>query len=155
MDLIRRLSENHSKILGSIIVAVLLIICSADALAERLTIKVPLANIRSGPGTKYDIIWKVEKYHPVVVLEKSGPWYHFRDFEGDKGWIHKSLVDKISSVITNKLKCNIRSGPGTKYDILFTIEEGIPFKVIKSKGNWIYIQHADGDRGWIHNSLVW
>jgi hypothetical protein len=38
-------------------VAVLLIICSADALAERLTIKVPLANIRSGPGTKYDIIW--------------------------------------------------------------------------------------------------
>ena len=155
MDLIRRLSENHSNILCFIIVAVLLIICSIDALAERLTIKVPLANIRSGPGTKYDIMWNVEKYHPVVVLEKSGPWYHFRDFEGDKGWIHKSLVGKISSVITNKVKCNIRSGPGTNYDILFTVEEGIPFKVIKSKGNWIYIQHADGDRGWIHKSLVW
>ncbi|MEA3280050.1 MAG: SH3 domain-containing protein [Thermodesulfobacteriota bacterium] len=155
MDLIRRLSENHSNIVCPIIVAVLLIICSTNALAERLTIKVPLANIRSGPGTKYDIIWNVEKYHPVVVLEKSGPWYHFCDFEGDKGWIHKSLVDEISSVITNKVKCNIRSGPGTKYDILFTVEEGIPFKVIKSKGNWIYIQHADGDRGWIHKSLIW
>ena len=153
MDLIRRLSENHS--LCPIIVAVLLIICSADALAERLTIKVPLANIRSGPGTKYDIIWKVEKYHPVVVLEKSGPWYFFRDFEEDEGWVHKSLINKIPSVITNKIKCNIRSGPSTKYDILFTVEEGIPFKIIKTKGKWINIQHADGDRGWIHKSLVW
>ncbi|MBW2569353.1 MAG: SH3 domain-containing protein [Deltaproteobacteria bacterium] len=147
--------EKHSNILCPIIIAILLIVCSADAFAERLTIKAPLANIRSGPGTNYDIIWKVGKYYPVDVLEKSGPWYHFSDFEADKGWIHKSLVNKILSVITNKIKCNIRSGPGTKYDILFTVEKGIPFKVIKSKGNWIYIQHADGDRGWIHNSLVW
>jgi len=149
------LSENSSKILCSIIVAVLLIICSTDALAERLTIKVPLANIRSGPGTKYDIIWNVEKYHPIVVLEKSGPWYHFRDFEEDEGWIHKSLINKIPSVITNKEKCNIRSGPGLNYKILFYVEKGIPFKVIKRKGKWINIQHADGDRGWIHKSLVW
>jgi len=136
-------------------VAVLLIICGTDALAERLTIKVPLANIRSGPGTKYDIIWNVEKYHPIVVLEKSGPWYHFRDFEEDEGWVHKSLVNKIPSVITNKEKCNIRSGPGLNYKILFYVEKGIPFKVIKRKGKWINIQHADGDRGWIHKSLVW
>lgn len=155
MDLIRNLSKKHSNILYPIIIAILFIICSTDALAERLTIKAPLANIRSGPGTNYDIIWNVGKYHPIVVLKKSGTWYHFRDFEGDKGWIHKSLVGKISSVITNEIKCNIRSGPGTNYDILFTVEDGIPFKVIKSKGNWIYIQHADGDRGWIHNSLVW
>ena len=155
MDLIRRLSENCSKILCPIMVAVLLIICSTDALAERLTIKVPLANIRSGPGTKYDIIWNVEKYHPIVVLEKSGPWYHFRDFEEDEGWVHKSLVNKIPSVITNKEKCNIRSGPGLNYKILFYVEKGIPFKVIKRKGKWINIQHADGDRGWIHKSLVW
>ena len=155
MDLIRRFSENCSKILCPIMVAVLLIICSTDALAERLTIKVPLANIRSGPGTKYDIIWNVEKYHPIVVLEKSGPWYHFRDFEEDEGWVHKSLVNKIPSVITNKEKCNIRSGPGLNYKILFYVEKGIPFKVIKRKGKWINIQHADGDRGWIHKSLVW
>lgn len=49
----------------------------------------------------------------VAVFEKSGTWYHFCDFEGDKGWIHKSMVDKISSIITNNIKCNIRSGPGT------------------------------------------
>lgn len=134
---------------------VLLIIFSSAALAERLAVAASIANIRSGPATKYDILWKVGKYHPVLVLKKSGNWYHFRDFEGDKGWIHKSLLRKIPSVITNKKKCNVRSGPGTKYKILFATEKGVPFKTLKRKGNWIKVQHADGDKGWIHKSLVW
>ncbi|MGB5421183.1 MAG: SH3 domain-containing protein, partial [Desulfobacterales bacterium] len=28
-------------------------------------------------------------------------------------------------------------------------------KVLEQKGNWIHILHADGDQGWIHDSLVW
>ncbi|MDL1982853.1 MAG: SH3 domain-containing protein [Deltaproteobacteria bacterium] len=134
---------------------VLLIIFSSIAIAERLTATSSIVNIRSGPGTKYDILWQIGKYHPILVLKKSGSWYRFRDFEGDKGWIHKSLVRKIPSVITNKENCNVRSGPGTKYKILFATEKGVPFKTLKRKGNWIHVQHADGDKGWIHKSLVW
>ncbi|MCD4787602.1 MAG: SH3 domain-containing protein [Desulfobacterales bacterium] len=134
---------------------VLLIVFSSIAIAERLTATSSIVNIRSGPGTKYDILWKVGKYHPILVLKKSGSWYRFRDFEGDKGWIHKSLVRNIPSVITNKENCNVRSGPGTKYKILFATEKGVPFKTLKRKGNWIHVQHADGDKGWIHKSLVW
>ncbi|RLC23540.1 MAG: hypothetical protein DRH21_06905 [Deltaproteobacteria bacterium] len=134
---------------------VLLIIFSSAALAERLSVAPSIANIRSGPGTKYDVLWQVAKYHPILVLKKTGNWYHFRDFEDDKGWIHKSLVRKIPSVITNKENCNVRSGPGTKYKILFATEKGVPFKILKRKGNWIHVQHADGDKGWIHKSLVW
>ena len=133
----------------------LIAIFSSIAFAERLTIISSIANIRSGPGTNHDVLWQVAQNHPILVLKKSGNWYHFRDFEGDKGWIHKSLVRKTPSVITNKKKCNVRSGPGTKFKILFTTEEGVPFKVLKRKGNWIHIQHADGDKGWIHKSLVW
>lgn len=134
---------------------VLVIIFSSTVFAERLSIASSIANIRSGPGTKYDILWQVAKYHPILVLKKSGNWYHFRDFEGDKGWLHKSLVRNIPSVITNKEKCNVRSGPGTKFKILFTTENGVPFKIIKRKSNWINVQHADGDKGWLHKSLVW
>ncbi|MEE8552006.1 MAG: SH3 domain-containing protein [Desulfobacterales bacterium] len=139
----------------ALMITILLMVYSSAASAERLTVAVPVANIRSGPGAKNDIVWKVEKYYPLNVLERSGSWLHFRDFEGDEGWIHKSLISKISSVITNRDACNIRSGPGAGYKILFTVEKGIPFKVIKRKGNWIHIQHADGDKGWIHKSLVW
>ncbi|MFC1886132.1 SH3 domain-containing protein, partial [Thermodesulfobacteriota bacterium] len=82
-------------------------------------------------------------------------WYLFKDFEGDEGWIHSSLVRSIPSVITKKETCNIRSGPGVDYDMVLTVGKGIPFKVIEEKGRWIHILHADGDSGWIHNSLVW
>jgi len=138
-----------------LISALLLVLISSTALAQRLSVGVPTANIRSGPGQKHDIMWKVEQYYPLVVIDKYGQWYQFKDFEGDKGWIHSSLVRSIPTVITNKDKCNIRSGPGTKSDIVFTVEKGVPFKVIKQKKNWIHIQHADGDKGWIYKPLVW
>ena len=137
------------------ILTILFIICSGYALAERLAVAVPIANIRSGPGTKHSVLWQVEKYHPLNIIKKSGGWYYFRDFEGDEGWIHKSLVQKIPSVITIKDKCNVRSGPDVKKEVLFTVDRGIPFKVIKRKKSWIYVKHSDGDKGWIHKSLVW
>jgi len=133
----------------------LLLAFASAASAERLTVGVSVANIRSGPGENYDILWSVEKYHPLNVFQKSGQWYHVRDFEGDEGWIHKPLLQNISSVITTKENCNIRSGPDTNFEISFTVEKGVPFKVLKREGSWIYIQHADGDKGWIYESLVW
>lgn len=136
-------------------IIVLLMISSSATSAERLAVAVPVANIRSGPGTAYDILWKVEKYYPLSIIKKSGSWYQFEDFEEDKGWIHKSLIKNVASIITKKEKCNIRSAPGTGNNILFSVEKGIPFKVIKRKNSWIHIQHADGDKGWIHKSLVW
>ena len=136
------------------ITAMIMISCGV-ASAERLSVTSPVANIRSGPGTGYDILWKVEKYFPVYVFEKSGSWYHFRDFENDKGWLHKSLVGKMKSIITVKQKCNVRSGAGTNYKILFVVEKGIPFLVLNKKGSWLHVRHGDGDEGWLHKSLVW
>lgn len=139
----------------SIIIFLLIILLAGTASAERLAVSAPVANIRSGPGTNHNVLWKVEKYFPIRIIEKSGEWYHFEDFEGDKGWVHKSLVSKISAVITKNDACNIRSGPGTSNKIIFTVEKGIPFKVLERKGSWIQIEHADGDKGWIHKSLIW
>ena len=121
----------------SIFVIVLIAFFATTATAERLAIVAPVANIRSGPDTKSDILWKVEKYYPIFVVKKSGSWYQFKDFEEDSGWVHKSLVGKVKAVITNKDLCNIRS------------------KVLKRKDRWLNVEHADGDKGWIHDSLVW
>lgn len=128
---------------------------SMASAAERMAVKTNKANIRSGPGAQYEQLWQIEKYHPVIIIEKKGDWYHFRDFEGDEGWIHHSLLDKTETVIVKVRRCNVRTGPGTEYDIAFTVDKGIPFKVLQKKGRWYEVQHADGDRGWIFNTLVW
>ena len=122
---------------------------------ERLAVISKIANVRSGPGTSYDILWQVEKYYPLIVFTKKEGWYHFKDFEGDEAWIHNSLVKKINSVISLKDNCNVRSGPGTDANIAFTVEKGVPFKVLETRSEWLNVEHADGDCGWIFKSLLW
>jgi SH3-like domain-containing protein len=128
---------------------------TAAEAAERMAVSAKEASIRSGPGPTYDILWKVEKYHPIEVLEISGVWLHFKDYEGDSGWIHKTLVDKTLSVITKQNGCQLRAGPGSEHPVLIKIDKGIPFKVLKHEGRWFQLEHADGDKGWLHDSLVW
>lgn len=139
----------------SFLTIVVILLTGSFAMAERLSVSSKIANIRSGPGTGYEILWKVESYYPISVLKKSGSWINFRDFEGDEGWIHTSLVQKKPTVITVKNKCNVRTGPGTSHEVIFTVEKGIPFLIVNRQKSWIQIKHADGDRGWIHKSLVW
>ncbi|MEA2061655.1 MAG: SH3 domain-containing protein [Thermodesulfobacteriota bacterium] len=122
---------------------------------ERLCIESKIANIRSGPGTDNEVLWQVERYHPVNIVEKKGKWYRFTDFEGDFGWVHVALVGKTRSVITIKDECNVRTGPGTDNPVTFLVEKGVPFKVLARKGNWLKIEHSDGDTGWIYKTLVW
>jgi SH3-like domain-containing protein len=123
--------------------------------AERMAVSANDANIRSGPGPNQDVLWKVEKYYPIEVIETSGVWLRFKDYEGDSGWIHKSLVDKTLTVVTKQNGCQLRAGPGTEQPVLIKIDKGIPFKVLKREGRWIQVEHADGDKGWLHDSLVW
>ena len=153
MNLIQSLWPLRIKIL--VIILSIIISASAAMAADRYAVVGEIANIRSGPGTNFEILTQAEKFYPVDIIERTGNWYQVVDFEDDVGWIHKSMVQKMPSVITVQPKCNIRSGPGMKFNIIYITKEGVPFKTIKKKGNWIHIQHSAGHKGWIHKSLVW
>jgi SH3-like domain-containing protein len=135
--------------------AVLFIMPGLVFAQQRSSVTVSVANLRSGPGTKYDVLWQVEQYHPFYIVEKKENWYKVKDFENDVAWIHHSLLGKVKGVITIKEKCNIRSESTIKSKVLFTAERGVPFKVLKKKENWLKIEHSDGDVGWIYATLVW
>ncbi len=133
----------------------LILLLAGSARAQRLAVSSAVANVRSGPGTEHAVLWQVEQYYPFEVLKKENRWYYFKDFEGDRGWLHESLVGRIKSVVTVNSICNIRSGPGKDHKLVFTVERGTPFKVVGKKGNWLKIKHTKGYRGWIYKSLVW
>ena len=152
------MNKLNIKVVIKIIITILtvLMIVSGSVLAQqRVTVTASIANMRSGPGTKYDVLWQVEQYHPVVIVKKKGNWYKIKDFEKDVAWIHKSLLGKVQGVITIKEKCNVRAKATAKSAVLFTVEKGVPFKVLEKNGNWLKIEHTDGDVGWIYKTLVW
>ncbi len=125
------------------------------ASAKRLAVNTAKANVRSGPGTNHEILWTAGKYYPVDIIKQQGNWYRIRDFEGDQGWIYRSLVKKIPAVIVKASIANVRKGAGTKYSVLFQAEKGVSFRLLKKSGKWFNVRHADGEEGWIHSSLVW
>lgn len=140
------------------IVVVILCVCmmaSVAVAAERMAVKSKVANVRADPGTKGDILWQMERYYPVIIIEKKAPWYRFKDIDGHQGWIHNSLLDRTPTVVVRVRLANIRNGPGTEHGVLFDAEKGTPFKILTRKGPWIQVQHNDGDKGWVFNSLVW
>ena len=144
------------RVLSCLVILVTLFSTVAEAVAsQRMAVKGDVANIRAKPDADSDTLWQVEKYYPIVILEKKDSWYRFKDFDGDVGWIHSSLVDDTPTVIVKVNRANIRSGAGTQYDLLFDAERGTPFKVLEKQGRWIKVEHADGDVGWIFNTLVW
>lgn len=125
------------------------------AFAQRLSIKGNVANIRSGPGTNYEVIWQAEKNYPIEVIQTQGDWILFKDYENDKGWVSKGLTSETKCVIVKNPTVNVRSGASTSNPIVFKAQKGTPFEVIKTQGDWYQIKHSDGDTGWISKSVVW
>lgn len=57
-----------------------------------LAVKVPVTNLRTGPGTNYPkaTMQVVDKYTPFKKLERTDHWFHVEDDYGAKYWIAAS-----------------------------------------------------------------
>ncbi|MDH3328961.1 MAG: SH3 domain-containing protein [Desulfobulbaceae bacterium] len=138
----------------------LLVFCTPAAAIELVSIDGNDVNMRSGPGTKYKVMWELGNGFPLIVLKRSGQWLRVRDFEGTIGWIHKNVAQRTPHMIVkvhknSKKRINIRSGPGTKYRIVAKAYYGVVFKTLQQKNGWVNIQHEKGVNGWVKRSLLW
>ncbi|NMA96958.1 MAG: hypothetical protein GX970_02425 [Phyllobacteriaceae bacterium] len=58
-------------------------------------------------------------------------------------------------VTTRSNPINVRVGPGTRYDIAWNyLVSGIPVEIIQEFDTWRKIRDAEGDEGWVHQSLL-
>jgi hypothetical protein len=49
---------------------------------------------------------------------------------------------------------NVRSGPGTRYDVVSRVVEGEIFYVIYQQGNWWRVRTREGISGYMHRSRI-
>ena len=56
-----------------------------------------VVNVRSGPGTTHEIVYKAEKDQIMTSISQKGDWYEVKiDETGVKtGWIYAKLVNKL------------------------------------------------------------
>ena len=147
-------------ILKFTLVPLFLLLFSSLSLAEMLSVNADSVNLRSGPGTNYEIKWEYGKGFPLQVVSTQGDWVKVSDFENDSGWIHKPLLSNKGHVIVKVFKnenkkINIRSGPGTNYGIVGKAYYGVVFETLEQRNGWTKIKHETGLVGWISRDLIW
>ncbi|MCF8069650.1 MAG: TIGR04211 family SH3 domain-containing protein [Desulfobacterales bacterium] len=85
-----------------VMVVLCLTIFASPALAERRYIKYHIDTItfRSGPGTEYKILKKIEVGRPVELLKVEGDWSMVKTSDGEEGYV---LSQFLSSEVSNEI----------------------------------------------------
>jgi len=126
--------------------------------ASALCVKVPEANLRSGPGTNHKKTWQVFKYMPLEKISAKGDWYKVRDVDGDVHWIFSRLVtDGFKCAVVKVDEANIRTGPGTnhpKTDMSPALRY-YSYRVLKIDGKWVQLKDEYDNTAWIYRNLLW
>ncbi|SHI93957.1 SH3 domain-containing protein [Malonomonas rubra DSM 5091] len=139
-----------------IIIVSLLLFTATTSLAKMVSVIHLPAELRDKPmvsGSK--MIQKLERYAPLEVIESGSDYYKVKTRSGKVGYLHRSLTGDIKSVVVTGDICNVRTGPGTEFPIVFKAYKGNSFKVLSQEQDWVEIQGPDNKTGWIWQNLVW
>ncbi|MDF1578886.1 MAG: SH3 domain-containing protein [Desulfurivibrionaceae bacterium] len=125
--------------------------------AEMVAVAKNLADIRSSPSEVVStILFQVPRYYPLSSMESRDNFLKVTDYLGNSGWIRKDSVDDTRTVVVNIAgRANVRSGPGDGNRIVFKAHDGVCFKVLAEKDDWLQVEHETGVTGWIFKGLVW
>ena len=138
-----------------VLVGLSMLVIPQIASAEILSVKGASANFRDKPSTGGKIKFSADRYYPVEILETQNGWAKVKDFEGDEAWVAERLLAKQPSIVISADKANVREGPSTSTDVLFTAERGEVFKIEERKDRWLKVMDARGDGGWIRDDMSW
>jgi SH3-like domain-containing protein len=122
---------------------------------EMMSVARPGINMRAGPGTRHDALWRLARGYPVEIIARKGSWYKVRDFERDIGWIHRPLLAEVPHHVVKAGTANIRSGPGTASRIIGKAAYGDVVRTIEKHRQWVRVRNESGLVGWISRRLLW
>ncbi len=115
-------------------------------------------NLRAGPGSKYPITWKVEKFTPLAELQSSGGWIQVEDMDGEKHWVYGGNVTRklvCVSVRVNAARLKKAPGPqGEPADIKF-VDKYTAFKRLDEQDDWYEVEASWGETYWVQSTNVW
>jgi hypothetical protein len=84
-----------------VILSTLLLVNTVNSVAGDLYITTTTVNVRTGPGTKYEVIFILPKEEEVEVLSKSDSWYQIKH-KNITGYVHINYLQfKRTISVTN------------------------------------------------------
>lgn len=143
------------KHLAAIGITLLALASGAAHAQSMVSVKGNTLNMREGPGTNTAVLWELKKGYPLQVTQRKGNWLKVSDFEGDTGWVARSLTGNSPHHIVKSPVANIRSGPGTQHRIVGKASYGDLVRTREKRADWVRVEREEGVGGWIAKQLLW
>ena len=123
----------------------LTVFITLPAQADTATITGNGVNMRSGPGTNYQIIDTIPKGTVAEVLSQQDGWVKIYSAR-ISGWVSASYVEikQTPKVTVTGETVNLRSGPGTSYSKTGEALRGDQLTLIEKQGDWYKVKTASG-----------
>ncbi len=135
---------------------VMVLLLAGTVSAEIVTVAVSKAELRSKPAVGASSVVKTVTINtPLSVQKTQDRYFLVKDFKGNLGWIHETLVNKEQAVVVENDGVNVRKGPGKDHTVVFKAMRGEAFMVLDQSEDWLQISDQQGRTGWIWKSLTW
>ena len=136
----------------------------------------PRLNVRSGAGTSYSVISKVNYGESVQIIEKNNGWYKIKLSNGTIGWGSSEYITQGNDQSSNNSssnnnnnngntsnstsvagqrgkilaspRLNIRSGAGTSYSVIAKVEYKAVVDLLEKNNGWYKVKLSNGTVGW-------
>ncbi len=118
------------------------------------SLKKSKVNVRYGPGFESPIKYIYKKIHlPIKQIDKKENWRRIIDSKNNSGWIHRSQLKSVNSLIP--LKDKILFKKATHFSKpLVKIKKGRVLIVQKCKTGWCKVK-SEKFKGWIKTDQIW
>ncbi len=128
-------------------------------------------NLRRGAGTNYSVVTCMSKNTKFTYVDGklyNSNWYKIKLSNGTTGYIYKtyatlsstsgdSTTTSSSSGYITGNAVNLRSGAGTSYSIVTSMNKNTAFTLVSTKlynTNWYNIKLSNGKSGYVHKDYV-
>lgn len=113
-------------------------------------------NMRSGPGTRYPVVWIYKrKAMPVEITAEFDTWRRIRDVHGAEGWVQQGMLSgKRMVLVVGKTMQPIFKKNEANSTLRGQAEPGVQGKAIKCDEQWCKIEF-DSVKGYMKRESLW
>lgn len=111
---------------------------------------------RTGPGMKYPVRWTyMRKSLPVEIIREFDTWRKIRDFTGEEGWVHRSLISgRRTALVMGEGSVDMHREFCPESPVIARIENGAVLGLNGCKENWCELA-SQGFKGWVERKFLW
>ncbi len=130
---------------------------SGLALPRMVSLRSSLINARSGPGSRYPIVWVYkQKGAPVEIVAEFELWRKIKDWEGAESWVHKAMLSgRRFARVSNPGENNIYAKSEQNSRVVAKVEDGAVGEIDKCPlGSDMCLLKFDSVHGWMPRSAL-